>query len=130
MNNVSITGRLGKDPEIKTTSSNKSVTSFSVAVYGGKERTYWIPVVAWEHNAEFIAKHFRKGDGIEISGQLTSRSFQTQDGSNRTVIEVLAREAGFPQVKKESKSEPVKPAYPPADHSFEDIAAENEDLPF
>ena len=129
MNNVSITGRLGKDPEIKTTSSNKSVTSFSVAVYGGKEKTYWIPVVAWENTAEFIAKHFQKGDGIEISGQITSRNFQAQDGSNRTVIEVLAREVGFPQAKKESSPEPVKPAYPKADHSFDDIAAK-EDLPF
>mgnify|MGYP003301464622 CR=1 FL=1 len=66
MNTVSLTGRLGAEPELKTTQSGISVLSFRLAVRRPrvKDTTDWIPCVAWRHTAEFIAKYARKGDGL------------------------------------------------------------------
>ena len=64
-NIVVLTGRLTADPELKTTQSGLSVTSFSIAVdrrFGsGEERqTDFINIVAWRQQAEFVAKYFKK----------------------------------------------------------------------
>lgn len=151
MNSVNLTGRLGKDPEIKTTNSGKSVTAFSVAVQDGKDRTYWLPIVAWENTAEFICKYFHKGDGIEITGKLTERKYEDQGGNKRSVVEVVATNVGFPMGKSDSAGNGSESAYKPSNvkqgnftgsntnaaygggmpsDGFADIEVNNEDLPF
>lgn len=104
MNSVNLTGRLGRDPELKTTNSGKSVTSFSLAVQDGKDRTYWLPIVAWEKTADFICRYFRKGDGIEITGKVTERKYEDRDGNKRSVVEVVAMNVGFPQGKSSAEN--------------------------
>ena len=153
MNTVNLTGRLGKEPELKTTNSGKSVIAFSIAVQDGKDRTYWLPIVAWEKTAEFISRFFRKGDGIEITGKLTERKYEDQNGNKRSVVEVVATNVGFPQGKsdnatdgsespyKASGAKPSNPSNPgktvaygggrPSDggyNGFEDV--DSQDLPF
>lgn len=97
MNTISLTGRLGAEPELKTTQSGISVLSFRLAVRRPrvKDTTDWIPCVAWRHTAEFIAKYTRKGDRIEITGVLTSREYEDRDGNRRTVYEVLCESVGL-----------------------------------
>ena len=101
MNKVIISGRLGKDIELKRTANDIPVVSFSLAVDGEynsktKERpTYWIDCVAWRGQAEFIARNFSKGGAMELSGHLTTRSWKDKDGNNRISTEVVTETVGF-----------------------------------
>ena len=94
-NIVVLTGRLTADPELKTTQSGLSVTSFSIAVdrrFGsGEERqTDFINIVAWRQQAEFVAKYFKKGNLIGIEGSIQTRKYTDKNGNNRTAFEVVA----------------------------------------
>ena len=94
-NLVVLTGRLTSDPELKTTQSNVSVTSFCIAVQrryksGEEPITDFINIVAWRNTAEFVAKYFKKGNMIGIEGSIQTRKYTDKDGNNRVVFEVLA----------------------------------------
>ena len=93
-------GRLGRDPEIKTTPSGTTVVDLSVAVdrpyRSGEERaTDWIDCVAWRKTAEFIAKFFKKGDPIVVQGSLQIRKYIDRDGNNRRKAEIVVDKADF-----------------------------------
>ncbi len=108
LNSVILMGRLVADPELKTTSSGISVTSFAVAVDRGYARqgedrqTDFINIVAWRQQADFVTKYFRKGQMIAIQGSLQSRSYDTKDGRRVTVWEVIADRISFCGSKNES----------------------------
>ena len=105
LNTVTITGRLTKDPEMKTTQSGKNVVSFSVAVNGYKEGDVsYIDVTAWEKTAELISKYFNKGSRILISGQLQQRSWE-KDGKRQSKIEINVRDVVFIDPKKQTDSD-------------------------
>ena len=78
MNIIAISGRLTRDPELKTTTSGKEVVEFTVAVDrpGTRDQTDFIDCVAWDKKAEFIAQYFQRGKRIEVSGVLTTRSYE------------------------------------------------------
>ena len=103
MNGAFITGRLTADPELRTTNSNKSVVAFSVAVHRPftKNTTDFIDCVAWESNADFVSKYFRKGSRIEIAGIIIPRTYE-KDGVRRTVTEIHCNNIGFGESKKDS----------------------------
>ena len=148
MNAICLMGRLTGDPELKTTQSGVSVTSFSVAVdrvYRSKDQerqTDFINCVAWRNTAEFISRYFRKGQRIALQGSLQSRKYTANDGSQRTVYEVVVDNAFFCESKggnaggapSYDSQVPVyseaKPAFSTANSGdFEDILTD-EDLPF
>ena len=95
MNNVNLTGRITKDPELKTTPSGKNYLMFIIAVdrgykdAQGNKQSDFIPCVAWNSQADFIGKYVKKGNLIEVTGQIQSRNYQTQSGENRVLIEVV-----------------------------------------
>ena len=96
MNFVLISGRLGKDPELKTTQSGVSVASFSLAVKGyNKDETDWFNVTAWRGTAELCAKYLSKGREAIIEGSMHQRKYKAQDGSERTTWEVTADRVEF-----------------------------------
>ena len=101
LNVVVLTGRLVADPELKHTSSDLPVTSFSIAVNrkfvkSGEERQAdFIDIVAWRSTAEFICKYFKKGNLIAIEGSIQTRTYQDKDGKNRKVFEVIANNVHF-----------------------------------
>ena len=126
-NKVVLGGRLTADPELKTTPSGVSVTSFTVAVnrrFGAKEgeqpQADFFNVTAWRQTAEFITKFFRKASSICIVGFLQTRSWTDQQGQKRYATEIVADEAYFVDAKGESAA--------PAPR-FEDVASDDE-LPF
>ena len=103
-------GRLVADPELKTTASGVSVTTFRIAVdrsyvKSGEERQAdFFDIVAWRYTAEVICKHFRKGSLIAIDGSLQSRTYQAKDGTNRYVVEVVADNASFTGERRDSSA--------------------------
>lgn len=124
MNNINLIGRLSADVELKQTSNGTSVCSFTIAVNRPrvKDTTDWINCVAWRHNAEFIAKYFKKGQAIAISGVLTSRKFKDQNDKTHTAFEVVVDTAEFCGGKPADAPNSNEP-------NFEE-AGENDDLPF
>jgi len=93
MNKVLVSGYVGKEPTIKTTTSGKKVATFPIAVndgWGERQQTYWHNVVAWEKKADFVEKYVHKGTKLYVSGKLTSRSYEAQDGSKKYVTEIVA----------------------------------------
>lgn len=101
LNRVVLMGRLVADPELKTTNTGISVTSFRIAVdrsyvkAGEQRQADFFDIVAWRSSAEFVCRNFSKGSLIAIDGQLQSRQYQTKDGQNRTAIEVVADNVSF-----------------------------------
>lgn len=139
-NLVVLTGRLTADPELKTTQSGISVTSFSVAVNrpyrtGEEQQTDFINVVAWRKTAELIAKYFKKGNMIGIEGSIQTRKYTDKNGNNRTAFEVVVNNAQFVESKRDSAAsqgseQPASFSNAGAD-DFSDLSdVSDDDLPF
>lgn len=100
LNIVALQGRLAADPELRTTQSGTTVTSFSLAVQrnakgsDGEYSTDWIDCVAWKGTAEFICKYFQKGQLMAVNGSLQTRSYE-KDGVKRKVTQVVVQSAYF-----------------------------------
>lgn len=100
-NKVILMGRLCADPELKTTTSGISVTSFRLAINrkftpkDQEKQTDFVDVVAWRQQAEFVCKYFTKGKPILVCGSLQSRNWQDKEGNKRYTVEVVADELTF-----------------------------------
>ena len=107
INNVTLTGNLGQDPELKSTSSGKQVASVSIAVSGfSKDQTDWVRIQCWDKTAEILSKFCQKGDKIGVTGRLSVRNYEAQDGSKRTATEVVVNSLtllGGKREKQESR---------------------------
>ena len=100
LNSVIIMGRLTADPELRTTTSNISVTSFTVAVdrnykNGDERQTDFINCVAWRSTADFISRYFSKGRMIAVQGSLQTRNYEDKKGNKRIAVEVIADNVSF-----------------------------------
>ena len=108
INRVILMGRLVGDPELKTTQSGVSVTSFRIAVdrayvkQGEERKADFFDIVCWRNTAEFVCRYFGKGSLIALEGQLQSRTYQAKDGSNRNVVGVVADNVSFTGERKDS----------------------------
>ena len=110
LNKVILCGRLCADPELKQTQNSVSVVSFTLAVnrrYQSRNDTQtgpqadFISVVAWRQTAEFIARYFRKGSAICLTGSIQTRTWQDAQGQKRYATEVVVDEAMFVDSKNE-----------------------------
>ena len=92
MNNINITGRLTANPELKTTTNGISVCAYNLAVKRPKvkDKTDFLTCVSWRQGAEYLAKYGHKGDMVAVSGVLTTRSWQDNNGNNRISHEIVA----------------------------------------
>ena len=101
MNNVSLVGRLTRDPELRTTSGGVSVASFTVAVnrpvssQNGERQADFISCRVWRAQADNIAKYCHKGDLIGVEGSIRTSSYDAQDGTKRYTTEVQADRVEF-----------------------------------
>lgn len=143
-NIVVLTGRLTSDPELKTTQSNVSVTSFCIAVQrryksGEEPITDFINIVAWRNTAEFVAKYFKKGNMIGIEGSIQTRKYTDKDGNNRVTFEVLAGNVQFVESKRSNTDvniagtaeDPLKAVSENLQNAgFEQTNMSDDDLPF
>lgn len=117
-------GRLVNDPELRTTASGVSVTSFRIAVernyqkQGEERQTDFLDIVCWKGTADFVCRYFRKGSMIAVQGSIQTRSYEDKQGNKRTAVEVVADNVSFcgskaEQAGSESASPPVVAAQTP-----------------
>ena len=111
LNHIVIMGRLTRDPELRTTQSGVSVTSFTVAVDrdynsrdNGERQTDFIDCVAWRQTGEFVSRNFNKGKMIIVLGRLQSRKWQDKEGNNRTSWDIQADNVYFGDSKRDNDS--------------------------
>lgn len=117
LNRVVLMGRLVREPELRYTTSDTPVTSFTVACErdfkgnDGEKVTDFFDCVAWRGTAEFVGKYFSKGRMIVVDGSLQSRKWEDKDHNKRTSIEIIASSVYFGDSKRDG-DEPRTKDYP------------------
>lgn len=131
LNKVQLIGNLGKDPELKYTSSGVAVCSFSMATAESwkdaegnqQEKTEWHNIVAWRKLAEICGEWLKKGRRVYLEGRLQTRSWE-KDGTKHYMTEIVADQMiildGAP--KQAESGSPEKPIH--------EAPAKEDDLPF
>jgi single-strand DNA-binding protein len=103
LNKVFLIGNLTRDPELRYLTTGRAVTSFSIACNRAfttqsgekKEEVTFIRIVTWEKRAEVCNEYLKKGSPVFIEGRLQSRTWEAQDGSKRSTVEVVASNVQF-----------------------------------
>lgn len=90
MNIVALIGNLASDPELRHTSGGKAVANFRLAVSRGRDETDFFTVNAWDRTAEVVNEYLAKGRRVAVEGRLQHRTWEAQDGSKRSTVEVVA----------------------------------------
>jgi single-strand DNA-binding protein len=103
LNQVSLVGRLTRDPELSYTSGERPVCKFSIAVNrsftpeGGqrREETSYFNIVAWAGLARLCEQYLRQGRQVAVAGRLQQRRWEAQDGTKRSTVEIVASDVQF-----------------------------------
>ena len=103
LNNVMVAGNLTKDPIFRETSNNTPVANFHIAANRRykdsgnqwQEDVCYVGVVAWNKLADSCKDRLKKGSAVLVDGELQSRTFKTEDGKNRTIVEIKAKRIQF-----------------------------------
>ena len=98
INQVILMGRLTRDPEVRTTTTGKTITSFSIAVdRGGQEdQADFFDVTAWEKLGELVSQYLSKGRRCLVQGRLRQDSWDDKEtGKKRSKVEVVATDVTF-----------------------------------
>jgi single-strand DNA-binding protein len=98
INQVILMGRLTRDPEVRTTSTGKSITSFSIAVdrAGQEDAADFFDVTAWEKLGELVSQYLSKGRRCLVQGRLRQDSWDDKEtGKKRSRVEVVATDVTF-----------------------------------
>ena len=139
LNQITIAGRLTRDPELRHTANGTAVASFALAVDrdytskdGGERETDFIDVVAWRATAEFVRKYFAKGQMAIVSGRLQIRPWTDDKGNKRRSTEVVAEHVYFCGGKKENggSAAPQTAAQTGTAPALEELPEDDDGLPF
>lgn len=105
MNQVILTGRLTKDPELKMVVNDKSVASFTIAVDRYKEGADFINCVVWGKQAENLCKYQEKGSLIGLTGRINTRTYDDAKGNKQYITEVIAESIEFLGSRRKEETE-------------------------
>jgi single-strand DNA-binding protein len=97
-NRVILAGNLTRDPELRFTQSGTPVCGFGLAVnrvYSKNEEVDFFNVSAWRELGETVANYKKKGDPVLVEGRLQYRTWEAQDGSKRSAVDVVADNVQF-----------------------------------
>ena len=142
LNRIVIVGRLTRDPELRRTTSETPVASFTIAVNdtqkdaNGNEITSFIGVTVWNNQADNVAKFLRKGSLVGVDGRIRQRTFERRDGTKSSVIEISADRVEFlePKGAREVQNEEVifddEAPVDEGSKNLDAIDVTDEDLPF
>jgi single-strand DNA-binding protein len=141
-NNVILVGRLTRDPELKKTSSSKSVCRFDIAIsrrfkdavtgeWKDSAPTY-VPIIVWGDQADRCADKLKKGMPVHVEGRLQTSSWQAADGTKKSRLEVVASRVQFlvrieqQQTSRAAVNNEVENEYV----SDNDTVTDDEEVPF
>ena len=138
MNKVTLIGRTTKEVELRTTTTGKSVATFTLAVNRfGREETDFLNIIVWGKQAENCQKYLHKGNRVALEGKIQTRSYDDQNGKKRYVTEIVAEYVEFIENKKEVSEETNENVFESFGNSIktessigEQIQIEDSDLPF
>ena len=102
MNNVSLTGRLTRDPELRSTNGGKPVCDMRIAVDNGSYDPTYVDVTTFDGQATACAEHLSKGRQVGVNGRLHYAEWEAEDGSKRSRHSVIGR-VEFLGTKRESE---------------------------
>ncbi len=108
LNKAIIMGRLTADPELKHTTSNIAVATFTLAVNrsyakpGTERQADFIDIVAWRATAEFVCRYFKKGSMMAVDGSIQTRTYTDNQGVKRKAFEIVADNVNFCESKSAS----------------------------
>lgn len=144
VNRVILLGRVGKDPELKTSAGGSGICGISVATSETwkdkasgerQERTEWTNVVFFNKLAEIAGKYLKKGSQVYIEGRLQTRKWTDKNGVDRYSTEVIASEMQMVGGKPEGSSSgsrpaPQKPANKAGSAQAQTDDFDDDDIPF
>jgi len=128
MNQIILTGRLTKEPELKTTKSGSEVCNYSIAVdrrrkdKNDEKVTDFFDCVSWGKGGAFVSTYFHKGDGITIRGRMESNKYEDKNGQKRVAWAVTVDDVEFPLGKSRGAES--------NGGSFSDLPGSDAELPF
>ena len=120
MNKIILLGRLVKDPEVRVTTTDKTVCTFTLAVdrpftaKNGQREADFINIVTWNKTAELCGNSLTKGQRALVEGRLQIRSYEGSDGQKRWVTEVIADRIEFIERKGSGTPAAAAPASIPS----------------
>lgn len=138
MNQLTIAGRVGKEPEQRALQDGTSVLSFSVADDQGKDKpTIWWRCSLFGKRADSLAPYLTKGSSVTVVGNVTEREYTDKDGNQRKAMEVRVgdialqggrqqNEAAAPEPRAQAPRPTRAPAHQPR-NGFDDM---DDDIPF
>ena len=144
-NKAIIMGNLGRDPELRYTSSGTPVANFSVATseswtnkqtQNREERTEWHNVVVWGKMGENCAEYLKKGRPVFIEGRIQTRSWDDKEGKKRYTTEIVANSVQFlgsrsgASATSSSEDEDMPMAPPPEPPQSGGAFDADDDIPF
>ncbi|HEU4333664.1 MAG TPA: single-stranded DNA-binding protein [Candidatus Eisenbacteria bacterium] len=146
VNKVILIGNLGRDPEVRTTTTGQRVANFTLATsrqWTGQdgqrqEKTEWHSIVVWGKLAEICEKYLQKGKQVYIEGRIETRQWQDKEGQTRYKTEIICEQmtmlgrAGDRNGGGEGGYEPARGGAAPRDENYEPAPAggADDDLPF
>lgn len=100
VNKVILIGNLGKDPEVRSTTTGQRVANFSLATSRSwtgqdgqrQEKTEWHSIVVWGKLAEICEKYLQKGKQVYIEGRIETRSWQDKEGQTKYKTEIICEQ--------------------------------------
>jgi len=134
LNRVMLIGNLGKDPELRYTTSGVAVATFSLATNESwrdqdgntQERTEWHNIVTWRKLAEICGEWLKKGKKVYIEGRIQTRSYDDKNtGTKKYITEIVADNMIMLDSKGASETSPASHVAEPAPQG-----ATDNDLPF
>jgi single-strand DNA-binding protein len=109
MNNITLVGRVGRDPEMKFSQNGLPIVNFSIATEYGKDekkKTTWHNIVVFDKLAENVASSVTKGSRVIVAGRIEISEYETKDGEKKKKTELIADAVGL-----ELRYEPVQSVY-------------------
>jgi single-strand DNA-binding protein len=104
-------GRLGNDPQLRTTPSGEPVANFNLAIdqgFGERKTTVWVRIAVWGKQAEACTQYLSKGDMACVhSENFRVSTWKAQDGTPQGQLEVTARRVEFIITKRAQPEEPI-----------------------
>ena len=143
MNKIILIGNLTRDPELRTTPNGITVCNFDIAVNdrrgrsqqnGQQEYTQYFRITVWRQLGETCQRYLAKGRKVFVSGPLTARTYQANDGTTRVSLEVTADDVEFLSSRNDDMAggytAPAASAPAPMAQNSGFTAVETDDLPF